>query len=286
MGCRGVIRILLEPISDKSILLQTWKIAFERQERQLVATLISAGNFPDFPIGGKIFYSESEQFDFENLPKFLESSPELIEDCEKFFDENGKVQIKEYQTEQGVFEFFFEIVLSPTNLIIFGAGFDALPLAELAKNLGWRVTMIDHRAAFASKERFPKADKIIITRPENVGENLIINENTVAVVMTHNYEHDKNILRFLLNSNARYVGALGPKRRTENILQEWREAGVNFTAAQLEKLYAPIGLDIGADTPEAIALSIVAEVKSVLANREGGFLRERKGSIYNRNAAS
>jgi xanthine/CO dehydrogenase XdhC/CoxF family maturation factor len=286
MGCRGVIRILLEPIDDKSTLLQSWKIAFDRQERQFVATLISVENSSDVPLGGKIFYSEVEQFYFEHLPNFLESSAELLRDCEEFFTENGQAQTKEFQTEKGIFEFFFEIVEPPVNLIVFGAGFDALPLAELAKNLGWRLTLVDHRAAFASRERFPKADRIILSRPESIGENLRIDENTVAVVMTHNYEHDKRILRFLLNSNSRYVGALGPKRRTENILAEWRRAGEDFSAAQLEKLYAPIGLDIGADTPEAIALSIVAEIKSVLAKRAGGFLRERKGSIYNRNAAA
>jgi xanthine/CO dehydrogenase XdhC/CoxF family maturation factor len=100
--------------------------------------------------------------------------------------------------------------------------------------------------------------------------------------MSHNYEHDKNILRFLLNSDARYIGALGPKRRTENILREWRDAAENFSDEQLSRLYAPIGLDIGADTPESIALSIIAEIKSVLTNRNGGFLRQRIGSIYNR----
>jgi xanthine dehydrogenase accessory factor len=279
MGCRGVIRILLEPIEADDVLLRTWQIAFERRERQVIATLISAGNSA---IGGKMYYSEAEQFYVENLPDFLASSSEVIDDCLKFFDENDKAHIKEYQIEQGSFEFFFEIVSPPTNLIIFGAGADAVPVAEIAKTLGWHVTVVDHRAAFAGKERFPAADEIILTRPENAREKLWIDEQTVAVVMSHNYEHDKNTLRFLLNSNALYIGALGPKRRTENILREWREAGDEFSAEQLNRLYAPIGLDIGADTPEAIALAIIAEIKSVLADRDGGFLRRRDGSIYNR----
>ncbi|HSK74225.1 MAG TPA: XdhC/CoxI family protein [Pyrinomonadaceae bacterium] len=282
MGCRGVIRILLEPINARAMLVRAWKAAFERQERQLMATLISGESSPNIPPGGRIFYSEAEQFDFENLPKIFESSKELIADCLTFFGENGKAQIKDYQTEQGKFEFFFEIVSPPTNLIVFGAGADAIPVAETAKNLGWRVCVVDHRTAFANKERFPSADEIILTRPENLNVNFAIDENTVAVVMSHNYEHDKETLRFLLNSKVRYIGALGPKRRTENILREWREAGETFSEEQLNKLYAPIGLDIGADTPESIALSIIAEIKSVLTNRKGGFLRRRKVSIYNR----
>jgi xanthine/CO dehydrogenase XdhC/CoxF family maturation factor len=195
----------------------------------------------------------------------------------------ARKQSKYLPTEYG--EFFLEFIAPPISLIIFGAGFDAIPLSETAKTLGWRVTIVDHRAAFANKKRFLRADEIIITRPENLAEKISIDETTVAVAMTHNYEHDKKILRFLLNTDARYIGALGPKRRMENILAEVREAGEKLSPAQLDKLYAPIGLDIGADTPESIALSIVAEIKSVLANRAGGFLRERKGSIYNRNAA-
>ena len=271
MGCRGIIRILLEPFDARAMLLKTWKIAFDEREQQLAATLISAENGADVSPGGRIFYSDVEQFDFENLPKFFGSEKELISDCLSFYRENNKPQIKEYRTKRGKFEFYFEIFSPPVNLIVFGAGADAVPVAETAKNLGWRVTVVDHRAAFANKERFPAANEIILTRPENLDGNLPIDEKTVAVVMSHNYEHDKNILRFLLNSNACYIGALGPKRRTENILREWREAGETFSDEQLNKLYAPIGLDIGADTPESIAVSIIAEIKSVLANRNGGF---------------
>ena len=97
--------------------------------------------------------------------------------------------------------------------------------------------------------------------------------------MTHNYERDRNILRRLLNSKCLYIGALGPKKRTEKLLGE---IGENFSTEQLEKLYAPVGLDIGANSPETIALSIIAEIQSVISNRKGGFLRDRKGSIYAR----
>lgn len=165
-------------------------------------------------------------------------------------------------------------------MLIFGAGADAIPLAEFAKNLGWYVSVVDHRPAFATKERFPLVDEIKISRPENL--KLPCEDNLVAVMMTHNYEHDKQILRLLLKSDAHYVGVLGPKKRTENILLEIRQTGEAFSEKDWQKLYAPVGLDIGADTPETIALSIIAEIQSVLARRGGGFLRNRQGSIYNR----
>jgi len=284
MGCRGVIRILLETIERRSILIRALQIAFENQERQVIATLISADSSLDIPIGGRIFYSEVEQFDFKNLPKFLESSRRLLNDCEIFFDENSISQIKTYETEQGSFEFFFENIKPPVSLVVFGAGADAVPLVSFAKGLGWRVSIVDHRPAIATEERFPKADEIIISRPENLDENLFVSAQTVAVLMTHDYSKDKEILRRVLPLNPVYAGVLGPKRRTETMLQELADEGEKLSVEQRQKLYAPVGLDIGADTPEAIALSIIGEINAVLSKRDGGFLRNRKGSIYNRNS--
>lgn len=271
MGCRGKIRILLE--RPKPEFINFFRDLYKTRRSALAATLIDAKTETN-RAGGRLIFDEDilVSSDFNEV-----ETANLTADCLTALREKKSRLL---ETDSG--EFFLEFVPSPISLIIFGAGADAIPVAETAKSLGWRVSVIDHRAAFASKERFAAADEIILIRPENLEENVSIDDATVAVVMSHNYEHDKNILRFLLNSNARYVGALGPKRRTENILRELSEAGETFSGAQLEKLYAPIGLDIGADTPESIALSIVAEIKSVLADRSGGFLRRRKGSIYNR----
>ncbi len=166
------------------------------------------------------------------------------------------------------------------KLLLFGAGYDALPLVKFAKELGWRVSVVDHRPAYANAERMPEADEIFAASLKDLDDSFFHDENSVAVVMTHNLDRDREILPRLLRSNFLYVGALGPKKRTEKILSE---AGENFTAEELKKLHAPVGLDIGADTPEAIALSIVAEINAVLKQREGGFLRQRQGSIYGRN---
>ena len=271
MGCRGVIRILLEP--PKPDFINFFRSLYETRHNGLIATLISA-NTENIQVGTRMLLEEGKLVSTDFSKALTES---LMSDCLGVLREKNSRLI-----ENDFGEFFLEFIPSSISIIIFGASADAIPVAETAKNLGWRVSVVDHRAAFANKERFPTADEIILTRPENIDGKLPLDENTVAVVMSHNYEHDKNTLRFLLNSNARYIGALGPKRRTENILREWREAGETFSDEKLNKLYAPIGLDIGADTPESIALSIIAEIKSVLTNRTGGFLRRRKGSIYNR----
>lgn len=284
MGCRGVIRILLETVNDENRLLNALRFVSENRIRQVVATLVSADSAVDESIGGRVFYSRTNRFYFDNLPSFLADLPELKNDCIALLNEKSVSRMQTYVTEQGNFEFSFELVEPPVSLLIFGAGADAIPLAQIAALLGWQVTVIDHRPAFLTKERFRAAKNLILNNSENFSGQIVFDAQTVAVLMTHNYERDREILCELLKSEAFYIGALGPKRRTENLLCELRDSGENFTQERMSRLFAPIGLDIGADTPQAIALSIAAEIQSVLKNRAGGFLRERKGSIYNSNA--
>lgn len=279
MGCNGVIRVLLELINKDSFLIRYIEVGQLNRERSMIATLIAADKATGLSIGGRIFFDEIEQFYFENFPsEFFNDS--LSNDCERFYYQNSDSHLKKYENENGSCEFLFENLELPLSLLIFGAGADAVPLCDIAKSLGWRVSVIDHRPAFATSQRFGQADEIVVSRPENY--NIPFDENAVAVVMTHNYERDKVLLSRLLKSEMRYIGALGPKSRTESILSELIDAGENVTNEQLDRLYAPVGLDIGAKTPEGIALSIVAEIQAVLSEREGGFLRNRVGSIYQR----
>ena len=134
----------------------------------------------------------------------------------------------------------------------------------------------------ANNERFEKPDKIIISRPENIAKEVSLTSDSVAVVMTHNYDHDKTILESLFKSDLKYIGLLGPKVRTENILRELKEKGVEISDKNLEMLHGPVGLDTGAHLPETIALSILAEIQAVLTGRNGGFLKNREESIYGR----
>ncbi len=279
MGCRGIVRILLEPIERESNLAKVLQTALERRETQLLATLISP--MPEATIGARFFFDRRNGFENQPEPEPFKSLAQLGDDCRNLFAARENSWVKSYEAQQETAEFFIEKLSPPLNLLIFGAGYDALSLVDFAKILGWRVTIIDHRAAFANGERLPAADEIIVGSAEDLPDKLFADENSVAVIMTHNYERDREILRRLLDSKCLYIGALGPKKRTERLLAE---IGENFSDAQMRKLHAPVGLDIGADSPEAIALSIAAEIQAVLQGRAGGFLRERKGSINNRNA--
>lgn len=277
MGCRGIVRILLEPIGKDYYLHRLFNVSFINREQQFIATIISSTK--NVSIGSRLFYSEVEQTSFEGLPSELLNSKLFRNDCERFYYQNNVSEVREYKVGEISYEVFFENINPPLNLLLFGAGYDAIPLIKFAKELGWVVTVIDHRSGYANGERLPEADEIIVSNSEDLNEWVFNDENSVGVIMTHNYERDRNILHRLLNSSCQYVGALGPKKRTEKLLAE---IGETFSDEQLAKLHAPIGLDIGAETPEEIALAIVAEIKSVLGNRKGGFLRERNGSIYGR----
>ena len=277
MGCRGIVRILLEPFERENLLHKIFQIATEKRLRQFVGTIVAGGE--DKFIGGRFFFDQTNDFQFENAPEIILNSDEIKKDIQRFFNRDAAAETRRYNLSGNDFEIFFENVNPPLNLLLFGAGYDALPLVRFAKEIGWRVTAIDHRAAFANPKRLPEADEIVVSSSEDLSENLFADENSVAVIMTHNYDRDRNILHRLLTSKCQYIGALGPKPRTEKLLEE---IGETFSQTHLKKLHAPVGLDIGADTPETIALSIVAEIVGVLNGREGGFLKRRTGSIYGR----
>ena len=175
---------------------------------------------------------------------------------------------------------FNDRIEPPVSLSIFGAGDDAQPLARLARELGWRVTVADPRPAMPTPERFPAA-AILLTGPADalVGR-AAPPPSSLAVVMTHHYLHDMPLLHDLLPLPLAYLGLLGPRRRAEKIVADLAAKGLPVTAEMRSRLRAPVGLDLGADGPEEVALSIVAEMTAVLAGRDARPLRERELPIH------
>lgn len=175
---------------------------------------------------------------------------------------------------------FSETVPPPPALVVFGAGDDAQPLARLARELGWHVTIADPRAAFATPERFPTTDRLVVGPADDLVAKTAPDAATLAVVMTHHYVHDLPLLRDLLARPLAYLGLLGPRQRAEKILADLAAQGHAASPAQRARLHAPVGLDLGADGPEQVALSIVAEMQAVLARRDARPLRERTRPIH------
>lgn len=165
---------------------------------------------------------------------------------------------------------FTEILLPPVPLIVFGAGNDALPVVELAHRLGWQTEVVDPQARSASRTRFAIADRVTLARPGEIAAHVRITPRTLTLLISHSYEHDLAFLRYVLASPAPYIGVMGPRQRTDQMLTELSPTH------DTSRLHAPVGLDIGANGPVEIALSIVAEMRAVLDGRSGGMLRERE----------
>jgi xanthine/CO dehydrogenase XdhC/CoxF family maturation factor len=173
----------------------------------------------------------------------------------------------------------FELVAPAVHLVVCGSGPDALPVAAFATQLGWEVTVVDHRpVAHAHPERFPGARVVECADAVRLAESVSLGRRTAAVVMSHHFARDTDYVQALLASDAAYVGVLGPRSRTERMLAELAARGT--PAATGERLHAPIGLDVGGDGREAIALAIVAEASAVLHGRAGGHLRDRQGGLH------
>jgi xanthine/CO dehydrogenase XdhC/CoxF family maturation factor len=170
-------------------------------------------------------------------------------------------------------------ITPPLRLLIFGAGDDAQPLAQLAKTLGWTVEVADSRPAFAHATRFPDADLVTAAQP-GAAASTPLDPATAAVIMTHRYHDDTELMRALLPRELSYLGVLGPKNRTERILAQLAADGLVLTPAMHARLHGPVGLDLGGDNPEAVALAILAEIQSAFAGRNARPLRERPGSIH------
>lgn len=171
-------------------------------------------------------------------------------------------------------DIFIDVMRPPTQLVICGAGFDAQPLVHLATQLGWQVVVCDGRSDFARPQRFPEAHQVLwIRRPDELPVSRF-DAATACILMTHSFEQDRLFLEQILPLDLPYAGVLGSRDRTQTMLETLG------TSIEESGIFAPAGLDIGAETPEEIAISIAAEIRARLANRSGGSLRDRSGPIH------
>jgi xanthine/CO dehydrogenase XdhC/CoxF family maturation factor len=176
----------------------------------------------------------------------------------------------------------FEVVKPPRSLVIFGTGQDAVPVVRLGASLGFHVTVVSNSPAGVPGDLFREADVQITATPAAVGGKLSLEPDAAVVVMTHNLSHDAGYLRFALQSACPYVGVLGPRARTERLLETLGKEGFPVTEAHRRRLFSPIGLHLGAEQPEEIALSVLAEIQALFSRADAQSLRHRDGPIHPR----
>ncbi len=173
---------------------------------------------------------------------------------------------------------FGEVYMPPPRLFVHGAVDTAQALCRAAKNLGWTTIVADARRAFATADRFPSADELLVEWPQEATARVAPDHQTAIIVLTHDAKFDQPALEAALATEAFYIGALGSRRNQEKRRARLLEAGVPEEA--LSRIAGPCGLDIGAESQEETALSILGEILAVRAGRPGGFLRDAKRRIH------
>jgi len=181
---------------------------------------------------------------------------------------------------EGKAEAFIEYIPPPVSLFVFGAGPDAAPLVRMAKEMGWHVTVVDGRASYLTRESFPSADELVLSHPGESRDAVAVPRGAATVIMTHNFDNDVALARTLIASAASYIGLLGPRAKADLLMGRLAEEGIIPTEDEIARFHSPVGLDVGAETPEEIALAIVAEIQATLHDRPGTPLRHREGPIH------
>jgi xanthine dehydrogenase accessory factor len=168
-----------------------------------------------------------------------------------------------------------EVVTPPPRLFVLGAGHDAVPVVQIARAVGWDAVVCEPHARWATRERFGTGAELLALDDAALAARIDAACRPLAIVMGHSYEQDRARLAMLLRTRAEYIGVLGPRRRTDRILGEIGAGSIDDP-----RIHAPVGLALGAETPQEIALAIVAEVQSVLTRATASSLRERRGPIH------
>jgi xanthine dehydrogenase accessory factor len=277
LGCNGAIEVFIEPAERAAEVAGALRAALE-EERPIAVVTVLESPLTGVEVGSRLVLKPGEA-----APSGSLGSPELDEHASEAARELLLEQRSEVRDLGGGVRAFVEVLEPPLGLTICGAGHDVIPLVRAAAGAGWRVTVVDDRPAFLTAERFPEATGFVaVDVPEDAAKAAGIDERTYALVMTHNFLRDKGYVRSLLGSPAPYIGMLGPAARTERLLMELEQDGIQIQPEDRERIHGPAGLDLGAEGPEEIAQAIVAEIVAVRRGREGGFLKERRGPIHDR----
>lgn len=271
LGCNGIIDVLFTPLHKNEInnpveLLATLT---NIREPKIVVT-ITAAQQNDL-LGKTLLYENDEQFAKSFAASNISSL--VVTDIKNCISKQSSSTIT---YEQAGLKLFIEVLLPVTHLVLYGGGYDVYPMTRIAREIGWNVTVVTN---------IHKADKSLFTIATNVLHNKgeekpAIDAYTAVVLMAHDYKTDFANLQQMLNTDTNYIGMLGPRKRSQKMFDALAAEGRAIDEQNMQRIFTPAGLDIGAATPEEIAIAICAEIRSVFAGRNGSSLRLRQGTIY------
>ena len=276
LGCNGAIEVFIEPAERAAEVAGALRMALDREQPICLVTVIESEDERVAP-GARLVVTADAAAQGSLGPDDVTAEATAVA---RELLAAGRSEVR---TLPGGARAFVEVLEPPLRLVVCGAGHDAVPLVAAAAAIGWRPVVVDDREAFLTADRFPRAaDFVHVGEPSEVATEAPIDDRTVVVVMTHNFLRDQAYLRGLLKTPASYVAMLGPAARTQKILIDLATEGIEVTDDDRERIHAPAGLDLGAEGPEEIAQSIVAEIIASRHGRDGGSLTLRPGPIHDR----
>ena len=277
LGCNGVIDVLFTPLdfTDPNNPVEVLKRCMnERRQTHVLITITGlTGNWTSIKEGDVIRYVNAESL---NLLDHALIEDRLNARIQSRIAKGVSVPYRVEGEDGQVLEAFIEILSPEIHLVLWGHQYDVYPLTRLVKELGWRVTVVANPLK-VNKKIAALADAIVL--PENVSD-ILFDAHTAIVLMSHDYKTDKQNLPIAIATNAPYIGMLGPRVRSERIWAELDDEGSPIADDDFPRIHAPVGLDIGAVSPEEIALSLAAEIRASFSDRDGSYLRLRRSTIH------
>jgi len=276
LGCNGVIDVLISPITPEGNTLKLLEKCVTTRKAHILVTLTATNTADPELKPGQTWYYDTATQTLENCDH-RELKALLSKDIETVLA-TKKSRIYHYPTGTLEVSAFIEFIPPRIHLAVYGDNYDVYPMIDLAAVMDWEVSLVGN----LQKLRKDKLGFVSHLYSKYEEERPRIDGRTAVVLMAHDYKTDLNNLKVVLSSPAPYIACLGPRKRFEKMRAELTNHGTLLTPEQLERIYAPCGLEIGANTPEEIASSIIAEILGVFAGKEGGMLRDKSQPIHER----
>ncbi len=268
LGCDGSVQVMIERAAMPGRLdpLEFAERCVREQKRGAVVTVICS-EVPGIKAGMRVAVLGSNAVEGDAFDPALRAG--MIADARGAIA-TGESCSRTYRSDAGNVDVFVEAHLPPPRLFVFGTGHDVVPVVTLGKNLGWDVCVCTEEARVSVRQRFTSADELLIGSPEELAARIDDADRAVVVLMTHQYETDRAYLGAVIGTRCRYIGVLGPRARMTRMLTEL-DLGISGDS----RIHAPVGLDLGSETPQEVALAMLAEMQATLAQSLGSSLRHR-----------
>jgi xanthine/CO dehydrogenase XdhC/CoxF family maturation factor len=276
LGCNGIIDVLISPISEGSAMINMLQKCVSERGEHVIATLTALTGKWDGISLGQSYYYDAESSTLDNCPDGV--LKEFIEDKIADVRETKKSKTYVFKAEGKRASVFIELIPPAFHMAIYGDNYDVYPLLEMAEVMDWEVSLVGN----IQKLKKVKLESVRHLFPKDLEPRPYIDTRTAVILMAHDYKTDIANLQQLIKSPAPYIASLGPRKRYEKMVAELESRGVAFSKEEQERIFAPCGLEIGANTPEEIAASIIAEILSVFTGKSGGMLRKKSGPIHER----